>query len=319
MRIGLIYNHFFATPAINELISRQALAGLAVPKVDHEMMFRTQMLAHQQGLQFLAAEKKGLAGQLRKWISDIEADAVFVIAFPWRIPAAVLSLPKHGFFNFHPSLLPAYRGPDPIFWQLKNDEKQSGITVHAMDADFDTGPIIHSESFDINSRDTYGMVLNRMAIPARDAARAMLENLIEFGEELPHFAQNPANASYQSRPAMEELVIDWQQQSARSVQALCRACNPGYKGALSFLGNIPIRFLQITVDDNLIEDHSPPGTMLTACPEKGIRIATCEGKSVLLDIASTEDGIFSGPRLVKNFGLQAGEQFGLPVASGQSA
>lgn len=64
-----------------------------------------------------------------------------VACFSKRIPASLLALPRYGFLNLHPSLLPAYRGPAPLFWQLRNGEPHSGVTVHWMDATLDTGDI----------------------------------------------------------------------------------------------------------------------------------------------------------------------------------
>lgn len=44
--------------------------------------------------------------------------------------------------NIHPSLLPKYRGPDPIFWQLKKGETRTGVSLHLLTEEFDTGPIV---------------------------------------------------------------------------------------------------------------------------------------------------------------------------------
>jgi hypothetical protein len=49
-----------------------------------------------------------------------------------RIPPELLALPRHGFLNLHPSLLPAYRGPHPLFWALRDGLRESGVTVHWM-------------------------------------------------------------------------------------------------------------------------------------------------------------------------------------------
>lgn len=75
------------------------------------------------------------------WLAAQALDLVCVACFPWRIPAALLTLPTAGFLNVHPSLLPAYRGPAPLFWQLRTGLSSGGVTVHWMDAAFDTGPI----------------------------------------------------------------------------------------------------------------------------------------------------------------------------------
>ena len=53
---------------------------------------------------------------------------------------AALAVPRLGFLNLHPSLLPAYRGPQPLFWQLR-DGATTGATVHYMDEGLDTGDI----------------------------------------------------------------------------------------------------------------------------------------------------------------------------------
>lgn len=75
------------------------------------------------------------------WLQDLALDLVCVACFPWRIPPALLALPTYGFLNVHPSLLPAYRGPAPLFWQLRAGLSNGGVTVHWMDATFDTGPL----------------------------------------------------------------------------------------------------------------------------------------------------------------------------------
>lgn len=74
-------------------------------------------------------------------IADLAPDVAAVACFTQRIPTAVLDLPPHGFLNVHPSLLPALRGPSPLFWALRLGLARTGVTVHRMDAGLDTGPI----------------------------------------------------------------------------------------------------------------------------------------------------------------------------------
>jgi methionyl-tRNA formyltransferase len=62
--------------------------------------------------------------------------------FPWRLPRAARQVPPLGMLNIHPSLLPAGRGPEPVFWTLRRGESVTGVTVHRMDRGFDTGPIV---------------------------------------------------------------------------------------------------------------------------------------------------------------------------------
>ncbi len=73
-------------------------------------------------------------------IAALRADVACVACFTRRIPPSILALPRFGFLNIHPSLLPAYRGPTPLFWQLR-DGAATGVTVHYMDTGLDTGDI----------------------------------------------------------------------------------------------------------------------------------------------------------------------------------
>jgi methionyl-tRNA formyltransferase len=84
-------------------------------------------------------------------LASFAPDALVVACFPWRLPAAVRSLAPLGGINVHPSLLPALRGPEPVFWALRRGDRQTGVTLHVLDAGFDTGPILAQEAVDIPS------------------------------------------------------------------------------------------------------------------------------------------------------------------------
>lgn len=74
-------------------------------------------------------------------LAALEPDLLCVACFPWRLPSDLLDLPRHGALNVHPSLLPAYRGPAPLFWQFRNGETTGGVTVHWMTERFDAGDV----------------------------------------------------------------------------------------------------------------------------------------------------------------------------------
>jgi methionyl-tRNA formyltransferase len=73
-------------------------------------------------------------------LASFRPDVACVACFTRRIPPAILRLPRLGFLNLHPSLLPAYRGPTPLFWQLR-DGAPTGVTAHYLDEGLDTGDI----------------------------------------------------------------------------------------------------------------------------------------------------------------------------------
>ena len=87
---------------------------------------------------------------------DIELkniDIALVYAFGEVIPKNILSLPKYGFWNIHPSLLPKYRGPSPIAIPLINGDETTGVTIIKMDEEIDHGPIIAQQSLTIEKTD----------------------------------------------------------------------------------------------------------------------------------------------------------------------
>ncbi len=96
-------------------------------------------LAWERGLPVLAVADFDHADTLAV-LAAFAPDVAVVACFTRRIPPAALAVPRLGFLNLHPSLLPLYRGPQPLFWQLR-DGAPTGATVHYMDEGLDTGDI----------------------------------------------------------------------------------------------------------------------------------------------------------------------------------
>jgi methionyl-tRNA formyltransferase len=81
--------------------------------------------------------------------AQLQADVACVACFPKRFPPALLGVPRWGFLNGHPSLLPRYRGPFPLFWMLRHGDRQFGVTIHFMDEQLDTGDIAAQAEVDL--------------------------------------------------------------------------------------------------------------------------------------------------------------------------
>ena len=83
-----------------------------------------------------------------------EPDLLLCTAFPWRIPADALAVPRIACVNGHPSLLPRYRGPMPMAWAVRNGETEIGMTYHLMDEQFDTGNILAQGTVPLDDGET---------------------------------------------------------------------------------------------------------------------------------------------------------------------
>lgn len=133
-------------------------------------------------------------------------DVIVVACFSRLLPAALRQLPPAGCFNLHPSLLPAYRGPAPLFWQARQDVRQTGITLHWLDEGADTGDIVAQTALDWPEGMIGAEIEQRCAVEGASLLLAALRRL-DRGEPLPRRPQPQAGSSYYSWPTSEELLI----------------------------------------------------------------------------------------------------------------
>jgi len=86
-------------------------------------------------------------------VNKIQPEMIVVANFPQIIRGSLMAIPPRGVVNFHPSLLPKYRGPTPFYWIVQNQEERAGGTVHFIDQGVDTGDIIAQAVFDLEPSD----------------------------------------------------------------------------------------------------------------------------------------------------------------------
>jgi methionyl-tRNA formyltransferase len=132
---------------------------------------------------------------------------LFVACFPFRLPAALLQWPTQWAINLHPSLLPAYRGPNPVFWQLRNGESHTGISLHLLSEALDAGPVLAQKRVGFPqgaSADELDTLL------AQQGTEALCENLCDAipAQTLNAREQDPHTATYQPLPTPEDYVLD---------------------------------------------------------------------------------------------------------------
>ena len=91
-------------------------------------------------------------------------DLIVVACFPWLIPVAISNAATVAAINVHPSLLPRWRGPDPLFWTFHRGDRQSGVTLHILGDDFDTGPIVARQAVTIGDGEPLPDLERRLAM-----------------------------------------------------------------------------------------------------------------------------------------------------------
>jgi methionyl-tRNA formyltransferase len=140
-------------------------------------------------------------GESLAGLQALQPDLLCVACFLRLLPAGWLACPPLGGLNLHPSLLPAYRGPVPLFWQLRAGESQTGVTLHFMDEGADTGDIVAQTAVPLPDGIS-GMQAEQLLAEA--GARLFVENLRR--PMLPRRPQ-PAIDSYQPVPGAADGLI----------------------------------------------------------------------------------------------------------------
>jgi methionyl-tRNA formyltransferase len=148
-------------------------------------------------------------------LAAYEPDIICVACFSQRIPPRILTLPRLGCLNVHPSLLPANRGPVPLFWTFREGHTVTGVTVHFMDEQMDTGDILAQKSIDVPDGISYNQLERNCAIEGGALLARSIWDLYT-DDATPH-PQNEGNSSYHSFPADEDYVVDVDQWNARHV------------------------------------------------------------------------------------------------------
>jgi methionyl-tRNA formyltransferase len=156
-------------------------------------------------------------------LASFQAELIIVAAFGSILPQEVLSLPKFGCLNVHPSLLPRHRGPSPVANTILCGDELTGVTIMLMDAGMDTGPILAQEKVGISFMDTTGSLSSKLADVG---AKLLLETLPKWlGGELRPQAQDESRAIYSKLITSKDAEIDWHL-SAVELWRRVRAYNP---------------------------------------------------------------------------------------------
>lgn len=143
-------------------------------------------------------------------LAGLQADLMVVACFSSIFPPALLKLPRYGCLNLHPSLLPAYRGPLPLFWMAHQGERWAGVTLHFLDEGMDTGDIVAQTAFDWPEGISLADLERRCAAEGAQLLLAAVQQLVEVGE-LPRRPQPEEGSSYFSWPSAEDFYVptDW--------------------------------------------------------------------------------------------------------------
>jgi len=191
--------------------------------------------------------------EFKKKLLKLNPDIILVGSWGEKIEKDIYDLPKIACINAHPSLLPKYRGPNPYFWVIKNQELSTGISFHLVDDGFDTGAVLAQEEIKIFPSDTGKSLKERTVLTARGVVCELLKSLRE--DIIIPLTQIEEKSSYYSHPDCFELDFT---KSAEENSATIRAIHP-WSEAYFFHRNHCLAVLPhgIEIEENSTEYKDP--------------------------------------------------------------
>ena len=157
-------------------------------------------------------------------MQSFDADVCMMAYVLLFVPEAIRDAPKHGSFQYHPSLLPMHRGPSSINWPIAMGAMKTGLTIFWPDDGLDEGPILMQKECDIGPDETLGDVYFKKLFPM--GVDAMIESLdlVKAGTA-PRIEQDLSKGSYESWFNKAAAKIDWSK-PASEIYNIIRAGNP---------------------------------------------------------------------------------------------
>ena len=186
----------------------------------------------------------------------LRPDIFLVASYGKIIPQSWLDLPTIGTFNIHFSLIPKYRGALCISEAIKNQDKETGVTLMVMDSLLDHGPIIDQEKISIDIDDntaTLTTKLTRLAIQLLDnkLPEICAKTYFYKAQEEPQATFTPSHRSL----TREAAFVSWEKlqhsmvENGAAVHALIRSLNPE-PGAWTTIKNKEIKILKTSLVEN---------------------------------------------------------------------
>jgi methionyl-tRNA formyltransferase len=224
------------------------------------------------------------------------------------VPEEFLNIPTHGSIQYHPSLLPRYRGPSAINWPIINGDTLTGLSIFWPDNGLDTGDVLLQKTTPIGPHDSLGSLYFDRLFPM--GVDAMLEavDLVKAGKA-PRIKQDEAQATYEGRCGPENARIDWGK-LWRQIHDLIRGCNPA-PGAWTELEGARLQIFE----SRPLPAKSPKGIAgkmgeVVEVDGEGFTIVCADGRIKVLRVKPPDGAKAGAGDWVKSVKLAAGARFG---------
>ncbi len=148
-------------------------------------------------------------------LASYQPDFICVACFSRRIPRSIIDLPLLACLNVHPSLLPANRGPEPLFWTFHEGCEKAGVTIHFMNEGMDSGDILMQEVIDVPDGITYAQLEAHCAMRGGTMLARSVWDL--YRGPVKRIQQDDTSSSYHAFPTEQDFVVQVEEWTAQRI------------------------------------------------------------------------------------------------------
>ncbi len=273
----------FAVPALTRLLDSRHRIAAVVTQPDRPrgrgqriVPSPVKRTATAQGVRILQPERLD-DGEFPAALSALEPDLAIVAAYGRMLPDVVLTAPRLGTINIHPSLLPKYRGAAPVQRAIIAGETETGVTIMRLVHEMDAGPMFAWRKRPIAGDETSDVVEADLACLGADVLLEVVRDL-ETGAATEH-PQDHAAATFAPRLSRADGEIDWRA-PASEIHNLVRGVRP-WPHASSVLAGARHLIHRTAIGAPVGADAPTPGTILEASGDRLV-VSTGHGGAVAI-------------------------------------
>ena len=191
-------------------------------------------------------------------LATLEPDVVVVAAYGRILPNEVLTIPRHGCLNIHPSLLPRHRGPSPVVTALMEGDHTTGVTLMVVDEGMDSGPIVAQQTTEVLPDETAGNLTYRLFRAGGELMVSILPRWVDGN--LSPVDQDESLATFTRKITKQDGEVDWTLPAFR-LKRKAQAFDP-WPGLYTYWNGKVLKLTKVRLVTNDVNYFEQPGAVV---------------------------------------------------------